>query len=431
MTSVLHLSTSDIGGGAAIAAHRLHGALKRSGVASRMAVRERKSADADVIPADPRGSIRGLVARLQAKQYDLERRWTSKAPSPELCYFSDDRVPSPNRLRGLPEADVLNLHWVAHFLDYRRFFRGLATGQPLVWTLHDMAPMTGGCHYAMSCDRFTARCGACPLMGSSGSRDLTRRIHDRKATALQSLAPETTRIVAPSHWLAEQARKSALLGRFDVEVVPNGLDVETFAPRDKTAARDVLGLPRDARIVLFAADNVGDHRKGMDLLLKAVEELSLGPVTLVAIGSVGGRLPEGSVSLGRIENGRLMSHVYSAADVFVLPTRADNLPNVLVEALACGVPCVSFRVGGVPDVVRHGMTGLLAEPEDVASLRDTLATLLADDDLRARMGRKGREVVVGEFADTLVAGRYVRIYEQLIEARETRFGPVEQRANAR
>jgi len=430
--NVLHLSTSDLGGGAAIAAYRLHGALKRCGVTSRMVVRERKSADTDVIPAQPSGSNRSLLERLQAKQYSLERRWTAKAPSRDLCFFSDDRVPGPNRLRGLPKADVLNLHWVAHLLDYGRFFRSLAPGQPLVWTLHDMAPMTGGCHYAMSCDRFTAQCGACPLMGSSTSRDLTRRIHDRKAAALQNLSPEKTVIVAPSNWLAEQARKSALLGRFDVEVVPNGLDIEMFAPRDKAAARELLGFPQDTRIVLFAADHVGDHRKGMDLLRQALEGMSVGPsVTLVAIGSAGAWLPAGSLSLGRIENGRLMSYVYSAADVFVLPTRADNLPNVLVEALACGVPCVSFRVGGVTDVVQHGMTGILAEPEDVASLRDNLTSLLADEDLRAGMGRNGREAVLRQFADTLVADQYTRIYEQLIEARETCFGPTEARTNAR
>lgn len=429
---VLHLSNSDIGGGAAKAAYRLHQALRDCGVESQMAVRQRKSSDPEVIVAQLSGVRKGIVERIQEKQYALERRLTAKAVSRELAYFSDDRVPGPNLLKTLPEADVLNLHWVSHFLDYRRFFRSFSAGQPLVWTLHDMAPMTGGCHYAMSCDQFVERCGSCLLMGSTNPCDLTRRIHNRKAAALSRLVPETTRIVAPSHWLADQARRSSLLGCFDVEVVPNCLDIETFAPRDKAAARDVLGLPQDNRIVLFAADTVSDYRKGMDLLLTAFEGLILGQsVTLVAIGSGGLHMPVGSVSLGRIENPGLMSFVYSAADVFVLPTRADNLPNVLVEAMACGVPCVSFRVGGVPDVVRHGQSGLLAEPENASSLRECLSILLGDDAKRVQMGRHGRDIVLQDYADTVVARKYVGIYERLVEARKKRGRPGERRTNAR
>ncbi|TCP58763.1 glycosyltransferase involved in cell wall biosynthesis [Rhodovulum bhavnagarense] len=431
MTSVILISRSDIGGGAAIAAYRLHRALRDYGIESQLAVAQRKSSDPKVVVARSPHLGTGIIERLQAKKYTLERRLTARSVSRELAYFSDDRVPGPNLLNRLPEADVLNLHWVSHFLDYRRFFRGISNSQPLVWTLHDMAPMTGGCHYAMSCDRFSERCGACPLLGSTNPRDLTRRIHSRKAAALSRLVPETTRIVAPSHWLADQARKSSLLGRFDVEVVPNGLDIETFAPRDKAVARSVLGLPQDGRIVLFAANSVGDYRKGMDLLLASLNGLDLDQsVTLAAIGSGGLHMPFGSVSLGRVENPRLMSFIYSAADAFVLPTRADNLPNVLVEAMACAVPCVSFRVGGVPDVVRHKQTGLLAEPANAISLREHISNLLRDDVKRAQMGRQGREVVLQEYADTVVARKYAEIYEQLVEARRRHAGSIGQQVSS-
>lgn len=416
MRSVLHIATS-AEGGAGIAAVRLHQALRAAGVNSRVAVADGRKAGEDIVNPSIPTRRPNLGGRLAARMIKLERRLSSKNVSHKLAYFSDDRVPGPDRLFGRPQADILNLHWVANFLDYRKFFPSVRKGQPVVWTLHDMAPMTGGCHYAMECSRFTRACGACPLLGSKSERDLTHRIHRRKSAALEGLIPESTRIVAPSRWLADEARRSSLLRRFDVDVIQNGIDVETFAPRDRSIARDVLGLPQESSVVLFAADNMTDYRKGMDLLLSALEGLSaIRPVALAAIGGGAATLPDGSIAIGRIENPRLMSFLYSAADIFVLPTRADNLPNVLVEAMACGTPCVSFRIGGVPDIVRHGETGLLAEPDDVSSLRQCLLTLLQDYEMRSRMSRACREIAVKEYSDTLVARRYVALYEELIEA---------------
>ena len=415
--TVLHVSTSDSGGGAAIAALRLHNALKVHGIASRMVGRHKKSSNDDIIACDGTRYRRSFGERLEAKRYAAERKMTSKSVSRSLMYFSDDRVPGPDRLAACPPADVLNLHWVAHFLDYKKFFARIPRGQPLVWTLHDMAPMTGGCHHAMDCSRFEKSCGACPLLGSSNARDLTRRIHHRKATALARLAPETTRIVAPSQWLAGEARRSSLLGRFNVNVIPNGVDVETFAPRDRRIARDVLGMPQDAHVVLFAADAVGNHHKGMDLLLEAINGVDTGlPLILASMGSNPAVAPKGNMHLGRMENMHLMSYIYSAADLFVLPTRAEALGNVLLEAMACGVPCVSFDVGGVPDAVRHQETGLLAPAEDVAVLRSSIVGLLQNDALRIRMGIRSRHVAETEFATHHIAAKYAKIYAELIEA---------------
>jgi len=405
--SALQISTT-LAGGAGIAAGRLHRALEQAGVESR-------------VTTGARVPVPTFKARFDARRLLIERRIALKSASRRLAYFSDDRVAGPDRLADRPPADVLNLHWVAHLLDYGRFFATVPQGQPLVWTLHDMAPMTGGCHYDMGCGRFTDECGACPLLGSTSSVDLTRRIHRRKRNALAGLQAETTRIVAPSRWLAGEARRSSLLGRFDVEVIPNGLDVETFRVRDKGVSRKVLGLPADGKVVLFAADRVNDYRKGFDLLQEAIGGLrGERKVTLASIGAGGGPVGDGVVRLGSIGNERVLSHVYSAADLFVLPTRADNLPNVLVEAMACAVPCVSFDVGGVPDVVRHGNTGLLAPAENVEGLRAAILRLLDDDGLRYRLGEQGRAVAEAEFSDRIVAERYTALYEELIAARSRR-----------
>ncbi|WP_284260970.1 glycosyltransferase family 4 protein [Roseicyclus amphidinii] len=419
MTRVLHVSTHDLTGGAAIAANRLHKALTAQGVASRMAVRRRRSEDETVLQirmaplarVAPRRLWTKLARRMGGEQAAIDRAITSGH-----AYFSTPWAPGHDLRAAAAGADIVNLHWVTGFLDYRSFFGTHAHGQPLVWTLHDMAPMTGGCHYALSCDRFTGSCGACPLLGGGRETDLSRRIHDSKREALARLAPETTRIVAPSRWLAAEARRSSLLSRFDVEVIPNGLDIDGFAPRDRAQARKMLGLPQDDLILLFGAHGLSDPRKGMDLLHAALAgvDRSARPVTLATLG--GGKGPDGSIALGHIDDVGRMSLAYSAADLLVLPTRAEAFGQVLSEAMSCGTPCVSFRVGGVPDVVRHGQTGLLAEPEDVASLRQAIETLLHDDVLRQRMGRASREIAVSEFADTSIAGRYGALYDTLIDA---------------
>lgn len=415
-TSVIHIATSPTGG-AGIAARRLHNALRFIGVGSRMTVARGGESEGDIVQFSRAAHKLSVMDRIVARRIKRERRMTSKTVSRKLAYFSDDRVPGPDRLAARPWTDVLNLHWVAGFLDYGKFFPTVREGQPLVWTLHDMAPMTGGCHYAMDCDRFTERCGACPLLGSTAEGDLTRRIHRRKAAALSRLRPETTRIVAPSRWLAGEAQRSSLLGQFEVEVIPNGLDVDIFQPRDRGVARDMLGLPRDGLVLLFVAESVNDYRKGFDLLQEALRGLgSEKNVTLAALGGSGSDGLEDALALGRVDNAHIMSHIYSAADMFVSPTRADNLPNVLVEAMACGVPCVSFNVGGVPDVVRHEETGLLAPAEDVHVLREAIERLLGDDGLRRRMGNKGREIAETEFSDRRVAARYKVLYEELIAA---------------
>ncbi len=424
MTSGLHISTSDIGGGAAIAAHRLHQGLQRVGVNSKMLVRSKTSTDPAISESL---HIKGLLARTKRRvsfeALKLER-WRDKGTlSPTLELFSDDRVPGANFLfPPAPEADVLNLHWVAGFVDYRRFFERLPPYFPLVWTLHDMAPFTGGCHYTLGCGAFSSACGSCPQLGSSRTGDLSARILKRKRAAISELAPETTRIVSPSSWLAAEARRSSMFKGFSVEVIPHGLDVEIFKPLDKRTAREVLGLPLDAKVILFAADGVKNNRKGYDLLLEALAQFQGSPAPfLVSLG--GGAAPGMAANvcaLGHISSPRLMALAYSSADVFVAPSRAEAFGQVALEAMACGVPVVAFDVGGLPDMVRPGITGLLAPPEDVGALSRAIEAMLGNDDLRGRMSAECRRVAVAEFSLEMQANRYKALYESLIEASKSK-----------
>lgn len=419
---IVHLSTSDITGGAARAAYRLHSGLRQHGLDSQMLVANRKSSDPSVHVI---GSASNLAARLQ-RQLRLRRIAGDFAPyarhrAPGMEPFSDDRSRYAAELVGrLPTADVVTLHWVAGLLDYQAFFGGLPARVPVVWRLSDMNAFTGGCHYDQACGRWATGCGRCPQLGSSSPADLSQQIWRRKKTALGRLDPDRLHIVALNSWMADAVRRSPLLGRFPVHTIPNGLDTETFAPRDRAFARDVLGIPQDARVVLFVAMAASNRRKGFDLLLQALARLDDVPnLFLVSIGrkvsGVDPRLPH--LNVGELSQDRLLSLVYSAADLFAIPSLQDNQPSTVLEALACGVPVVGFDTGGIAEMVRPGVTGALAPVGDVAGLRAALAALLADRARLAEMGAAARKVARGEYHQELQVRRYSELYAELVERR--------------
>jgi glycosyltransferase involved in cell wall biosynthesis len=418
---VTHLSFSDGLGGAAISAHRLHEGLRRLGVTSRMMVAEKSTCDEDV--AAVVGS-RTLGQRLRRRvRVEIIRRqfarYSTTRPA-HLDAFSDDRAADPDVLLEMVRwGGIYHLHWVAGLLDYRSFFRSIPGNVPLVWTLHDLNPFTGGCHYTAGCDKFTIGCGACPALGSVDKFDLSDAIFRRKRIAYGRLQPEQVRVITPSGWLSREASRSVLFHRFEIATIPYGLNTEVFRPREQSVAREVFGIPQEMRIVMFAAQLRDNHRKGFDLLIAALDGLDVD--RKVGLVSVGGGCPLGALDgkhfpLGELKSERLMSFAYSTADVFVSPTREDNLPNVLVEAMSCGVPTVAFDVGGVPDIVRPGVTGLLATAEDVRSLRHAIVTILSDNEKRESMSRASRRIALGEYGLELQAERYRQLYLQLLAA---------------
>lgn len=333
-------------------------------------------------------------------------------------YFSDDRNQhGADVLRQLPQTDVLNLHWIAGFLDYRDFFRQLPPSLPVVWTLHDMNAFTGGCHYDENCGKFLQQCGACPQLDSSEPQDLSRHIWLRKREAFSFPGAQRLQLVTPSRWLAEEAKKSALLSERTVTVIPNGIDVDRFQPRDRQAARAKYGIPPEVKMVLFVADSTGERRKGLKTLLEALAAFENSEDLLfVAIG--GGLIEEDlGVRLKNIDfvgDESALSFLYSAADVFVVPSLQDNLPNTAVEALACGVPTIGSNVGGIPEIVRDGKTGILVPPGDSQALGQAIITLLGDLKLRALMARESRLVALEEYSFKIQARRYSDLYEEIL-----------------
>jgi glycosyltransferase involved in cell wall biosynthesis len=345
------------------------------------------------------------------------RRYKSSRPSCHECFNDSRSEDGVALLKQLPPCDLINLHWIAGFVDYGSFFARVSGHIPIVWTFHDMNPFTGGCHYDEGCGRFVERCGGCPQLGSKDLHDLSRQIWRRKRNIFQHIEPETLHIVTPSFWLSEEAKRSSLLGRFSSSVIPYGLDTDIFSPRDPNIARAVLGVPQSARVVLFVAGSTNNWRKGFVFLAEALSELSEQPnLFLVSLGRGKPALNSfvDHLHLGYTDNDRLLSFAYSAADVFVISSFQDNFPNTVLEALACGTPVVGFSVGGIPEMVRSGVTGLLAPPGDERALVDAIRHLLENDATRAAMSANCRRIATEEYSLEMQANRYIKLYETLV-----------------
>ena len=424
MLRVVHLSTSDSSGGAARAAFRLHRGLRGIGVDSSMLVEERTSDDPHVTrfrpPADLLSRLRRRMRR-SAIAKDAAR-YPNRPPS--LDWFSDDRTPTGAQLAAaLPNCDVVNLHWVAGFVDYQGFFPAAARMNiPLVWRLADMNAFTGGCHYDDHSGKFTQQCGACHQLSSTDSNDLSHQIWLRKKHALSHLADGDLHLVATSKWIAAEAKRSSLMGRFPVTIIPNGLDTRDFAPRDRKFSRDFFDLPPDARIVLFAADTAATVRKGFAYLAEAIVGMTDVPdLLLVSVGGGDPKITGGPHRhLGRIKDDRVLSLAYSAADVYAIASLQESFGQTVTESMACGTPVAAFASGGIVDMVRPGVTGDLARTKDVPALRQAVRNLLNDPALRARMSENCRRIVLAEYSLEVQARAYLALYESLVAARRER-----------
>lgn len=425
---ILHISTEDSRGGAARAAYRLHWGLQRIGHKSSMYVARKMSNDPQVIEYQPAAKLadrllRRLSWELQRKQHSAYRKSRPRGYEP---FSTDQSTYGSHVIAQMPQSDVINLHWIAGFVDYESFFRRVSNQTPVVWTMHDMNPFTGGCHYDDGCGRFSQSCGLCPQLGSTSQKDLSWTIWRRKSRIAAALSPKRLHFVSPSRSLAAELSNSSLFRRFAVTVIPHGLDTAIFSPKDRGTVRKALDIPSDANIVMFAAQSVDNRRKGFGLLLEALRSLS--DKSRLFLLSLGGGEPAlknefRHLHLGTIEHDGLLSMAYSAADLFVIPSLQEAFGQTALEALACGTPVVGFDVGGIPDMVRPNITGYLAPVGDVRALRDMIARLLDDPEKRAEMSANCRHIAVEEYSLEIQARRYAELYESMLEANHIHGSP--------
>ncbi len=411
---VLHISTFDTAGGAAIAAYRLHRGLQNISVDSQMLVRARLSDDKAV--AMPKTNLGKSAARLRASLDSLPLR---------SYHNVDHHAFSPQWvLDGIAAQvaqltlDVINLHWVCN--GYLQIETISKLKKPLVWTLHDMWPFTGGCHYSEECDRYINSCGACPQLKSNKDWDLSRSVWQRKAKAWKNL---NLTIVSPSHWLAQCARKSLLFRDLRVDVIPHGLNIERYKPINKKVARYSFNLPEDKQLVLFGAVSATqDRRKGFDLLQLALQKLGQSQwkekIELVVFGS---SQPENSVNLGfnvhylgRLKDDTSLALVYSSADVMIVPSVQEAFGQTASESLACGTPVIAFAGTGLGDIVEHQRNGYLARPFEIEDLTQGIVWVLENKERYQKLCDRAREKAEQEFSLDLQAHRYLSLFREIV-----------------
>jgi len=377
-----------------------------------MLVQEKASDDYTILGPESKGAY--LLARIRA---NFDRVPLSLYPKHHTAFFSSAILPDmlKSKINSL-NPDVVHLHWVSY--GFMRIETLAAIRRPIVWTLHDMWPFTGGCHYSAGCERYMNSCGCCPQLSSEKRHDLSRWNLNRKS---DNWSPLPMTIVTPSHWLGECAKKSSLFSNMEIEIIPNGIDVERFSPHNKNICRDMLLLPHDKKIILTGAiDYKVDGRKGFDLLLSALRH-QREVVPDVELAIIGMTKPETNTDfgmpvhyLGRLNDEASLAIAYGAADVFVAPSREENLSNMVLESISCGLPCVAFNIGGMPDMIEHNINGFLATPFDTEEFGKGIVRILDDTSLRNVMSYYSRQKTENKFAIQLIASRYQQLYDRLI-----------------
>lgn len=340
-------------------------------------------------------------------------------PRREKASFASSSTPDwlANSIQRL-NPDVIHLNWISD--GFMRIESLAALNRPLLWTLHDAWPFTGGCHYTSECQRFSANCGACPQLHSKSESDLSRKIWERKS---KSWSNADITLIAPSRWMASEARKSSLFRKSRIEVVPNGLDTRVFRPIEKKTARRLLGLPYGKKLILFGAlGATTDSRKGFHFLQTALQQIAddsaLSPeLEFVIFGCAKNeKKPEikiPSTLFERIDNDERLATLYSACDIMVVPSTEESFGQTASEAMACGTPVVAFASTGLLDIVDHLSCGYLARPFDPLDLAGGIRYLLSDRARLEEFSNKARQKVATHYGLDRVARLYLEIYQQI------------------
>jgi glycosyltransferase involved in cell wall biosynthesis len=312
-----------------------------------------------------------------------------------------------SRLPEVQKADIIHLHWVNHgALSLKNIGQLLQLGKPVVWTMHDMWPFTGICHHSFDCVQYQTRCTLCPQCRGKDAQ----RIFENKLQQWKNI-----HFVGCSRWIASLAQQSALTVSSSVCSIPNALDTNLYSPIDKRQARSLLSLQQNKKYVLFGAMNTASPIKGFSFLREADKLIKADNVEYLVFGKHGEKaveqLSHKGVNLGYVSDEQTKRLIYSAADVFVTPSLADNLPNMIAESMACATPCVGFRIGGIPEMIDNGINGFVADYKDSAGLAHGIDKILKTD---ISFNTAARQKAVSTYAYPMVAQQYISLYQSLI-----------------
>jgi len=355
------------------------------------------------------------LLRTLAANY-LIKRYTQKVTNFSLGYFGIRAI-----ARKGANADVIHLHWINDsFIDFKGLKQIARFNKPVFWTLHDLWPITGGCHYNGACQHFTSYCHQCPELNAKKLKDLSHTIWSKKQEVYKQLRPV---FIAPSRWMADQVQASSLGRAYDVHVIPNAIDHTLFYPQDQGESRAYFNLPANKRVILFGAVNATyDSRKGFLELMEALRlleeegKLAEANVELLVFGNQGrAESPTRSTPchfLGPLQSETALRNCYNAADYLVVPSKQDNLPNTIMEALACGLPSVGFNTGGIPEMIEHEQTGFLAKQGDSRDLAHQLKKAVNQEEATLKqMKAAARNKVLNQYTYEEVARQHINLYQ--------------------
>ena len=414
---ILMVNTSELTGGAAIAANRLMTALNSTRHEARMLVRDRNT-DSNLVSTIPNGAK-------QKCDFILERLgiFFENGCRKHRLFEVDTatRGTDITRLEAFQQADIIHLHWVNQgMLSLNGIGKILTCGKPIVWTMHDMWPFTGICHHSADCKAWKEQCGNCPILRRGSNKDLSHRRFLKKA---QTYAKGKMAFIGCSNWLTDLAKQAPLLQGQRIESIPNAIDTDFYQPSSKAQAREALHLPENKHILLFVAQKATNPNKGIQYLKKALEIICQDDSTakdkmqLVIVGLEASTLkdafPISTTTYEYISDAEKMRQLYNASTLLMMPTLQDNLPNTIVEAMACGVPCVGFNVGGLPQLIAHQQTGYLAQYKDSKDFAEGIKYCLKEGNIE-KMAISSREKAVANFSQPVVAQQHIALYESLL-----------------
>lgn len=408
---ILHINTSD-NGGAGKAVVRLMNGLLKNKITNDLLVLYQYHNHPHIHKFTPNTSspLKRIKFSLKYRlaQYKQQKALRDKSKDFEVFSFPE----SLYDIKQHPlykQADIIHLHWVAGFVDYASFFKDCK--KHIIWTLHDLNPFGGGFHYEEDL-----------LKNMSDYKQLDAKIRRVKTKAFNQL--DKLNIISPSQWMLDIAQSQPFLEKFQHTRIPNGINLSLYKPLDQTEARKKFSLPQDKKIILFLAENIQNKRKGFDLFSKALQQVTPEESLVLFVGNHEHfTLDFPHQKLRYIKEDSKLAEIYACADVCVVPSLEDNLPNTMLEALACGVPVVAFDTGGIPDMVIPYETGLLAPAQNHQILGKKINELLSNEQLHQTLSLNARKKAINEFSLDIQTQSYIEIYRQVLQKNVLTYQP--------